>query len=69
MTEQLTVLWSVKATNSAKGSKVIADFSITPLGHGETSIGRYIAAAIASMNGVKGLKYEITPYGNSYGGG
>jgi len=47
--------------NPEKGSKVIADFSITPIGHGETSIGRYVAAGIAAMKQVKGLKYEITP--------
>lgn len=56
-------MWSVKATNSTKGSKVIADFSIMPLGQGETGIGRYVAAAIAAVSGVKGLKYEITPMG------
>lgn len=49
--------------NIVKGSKVIADFSIVPIGHGETSIGRYVAAAIAATNGVKGLKCEVTPMG------
>jgi uncharacterized protein (TIGR00106 family) len=49
--------------NSAKGSSVIADFSVIPIGHGETSIGRYVAAAIAAMNEVGGLKCEITPMG------
>jgi uncharacterized protein (TIGR00106 family) len=49
--------------NSAKGSKIIADFSVIPIGHGETSIGRYVAAAIAAMNKVSGLKCEITPMG------
>jgi len=41
----------------------MADFSVTPLGHGETSIGSYVASAVAAMNGVKGLKCEITPMG------
>jgi uncharacterized protein (TIGR00106 family) len=49
--------------NSSKGSKIIADFSIIPIGHGETSIGRYVAAAIAAMGKVSGLKCEITPMG------
>lgn len=43
--------------------KVIADFSIIPVGHGETSVGRYVAAAIAAMNGIEGLKYDVTPMG------
>jgi len=43
--------------------KVIADFSIIPVGHGETSVGRYVAAAIAAMRGIKGLKYDVTPMG------
>jgi uncharacterized protein (TIGR00106 family) len=41
----------------------MAEFSIAPLGHGETSIGRYVAAAIAAMKEVKGLEYQITPMG------
>lgn len=43
--------------------KVIADFSIIPVGHGKTSIGRYVAAAIAAMKRIEGLKYNITPMG------
>ena len=49
--------------NSIKGCKVIADFSIVPIGQGETSVGRYVAAAIAATKDVKGLKCEITPMG------
>ena len=49
--------------NSTKGYKVIADFSIVPIGQVETSVGRYVAAAIAATKGVKGLKYQITPMG------
>jgi len=41
----------------------MAEFSIAPLGHGETSIGRYVAAAIAAMKEVKGLECQITPMG------
>jgi uncharacterized protein (TIGR00106 family) len=48
---------------SEKKFKVIADFSIVPIGHGETSVGRYVAAAIAALKAVKGLEYEVTPMG------
>ena len=48
---------------NSKGCKVIADFSIVPIGQGETSVGRYVAAAITAAKGVKGLKFEITPMG------
>jgi uncharacterized protein (TIGR00106 family) len=47
----------------ARGFKVMAEFSIAPLGHRETSIGRYVAAAIAAMKEVKGLECQITPMG------
>ena len=46
-----------------KKHTVIADFSITPIGQGETSVGRYVAAAINAIKNVKGLDYEITPMG------
>jgi len=49
--------------SSVKSCKVIAYFSIAPVGHKSTSMGSYVAAAIAAMNEVKGLKYEITPMG------
>jgi len=41
----------------------MAEFSVAPIGHGETSIGRFVAVAIAAMNGVEGLKCQITPMG------
>lgn len=43
--------------------QVIADFSIIPIGHGESSVGRYVAAAINSFKDLKGLDYEVTPMG------
>jgi len=46
-----------------KKYSVIADFSIVPIGHGETSVGRYVAEAINAVKKVKGLNYEITPMG------
>ena len=49
--------------NSVKSCKVIAYFSIAPVGIKSTSMGSYVAAAVAAMNEVKGLKCEITPMG------
>jgi uncharacterized protein (TIGR00106 family) len=46
-----------------KKYSVIADFSIIPVGHGETSVGRYVAEAINAVKKVKGLDYEVTPMG------
>jgi uncharacterized protein (TIGR00106 family) len=46
-----------------KSCKVIAYFIIAPVGIKSTSIGIYVAAAVAAMNEVKGLKCEITPMG------
>jgi len=42
---------------------VIADFSITPIGLGTTSIGKQIAIAINAIKKVKGIKCEVTPMG------
>ena len=42
---------------------MIADFSIIPIGHGETSVGCYVAEAINAVKKVKGLDYEVTPMG------
>jgi uncharacterized protein (TIGR00106 family) len=47
----------------AEGSKVMAEFSVTPIGHGETSIRSYVAAAVIALNEVKGLKSETPPMG------
>ena len=49
--------------NSVKSCKVIAYFSIAPVGIKSTSMGSYVAAAVAAINEVKGLKCEITPMG------
>lgn len=48
---------------SVESCKVIAYFIIAPVGIKSTSMGSYVAAAIAAMNEVKGLKCEITPMG------
>ena len=49
--------------SSAKSCKVIAYFTIAPVGTKSTSIGSYVAAAITAVNKVKDLSYEITPMG------
>jgi uncharacterized protein (TIGR00106 family) len=46
-----------------KSCKVIAYFVITPVGIKSTSMGSYVAVAVAAMNEVKGLKCEITAMG------
>lgn len=49
--------------SSEKKCKVVAYFSIVPVGQESTNMGSYVGAAIAAMNGVEGLKYEVTPMG------
>lgn len=46
-----------------KTNLVMAEFSITPLGNGETSVGRYVAAAVKTFKNIKGLEYEVTAMG------
>ena len=46
-----------------KSSKIMAEFSIYPIGQEGTSIGRYIAPALVAIKGVKGLRFEVTPMG------
>lgn len=46
-----------------KNSSVIAEFSIIPVGQAESSIGRYVAAAVNALKSVKDLDFEITPMG------
>jgi len=49
--------------NSVKSCKVIAYFSIVPVGQQSTSLGSYVAAAVEAMNEVEGLTCEVTPMG------
>jgi len=49
--------------SSMKSCKVIAYFSIAPVGIKSTSMGSYVAAAVAAINEIKGLKCELTPMG------
>ena len=49
--------------SSVKTNKVIAYFTIFPVGQKSTSIGSYVATAITAMNGIEDLKCEVTPMG------
>ncbi|MGE5556148.1 MAG: MTH1187 family thiamine-binding protein [Methanocella sp.] len=46
-----------------KNQRVIADFSIVPIGEGQTSVGRYVAAAVKALKNIDGLDYEVTAMG------
>ena len=46
-----------------KNYLVMAEFSIVPVGSGESSVGRYVAAAINEFKNIKGLDFEVTPMG------
>ncbi len=50
-----------------KNHSVIADFSIVPLGHGESSVGKFVAVAVNALKSVEGLDFEITPMGTVLG--
>jgi len=45
----------------AKEYSVMADFSIVPISHGETSVSRYVAETINAAKKMRGLNYEVTP--------
>ncbi len=43
-----------------KGYRVIAEFSIHPIGEG-TSLSRYVRAALSELKKAKGLRLQVTP--------
>lgn len=43
-----------------KGYRVIAEFSIHPIGEG-TSVSRYVRAALGELKKAKGLRLQVTP--------
>jgi uncharacterized protein (TIGR00106 family) len=49
--------------DKGESCKVIAYFTIIPLGQESTSLGSYVATAIAAMNEIDGLACEVTPMG------
>jgi len=48
---------------SAKGMKVIAEFSIHPVGEG-TSLSGFVKTAVAELRARKGLRVSVTPMGS-----
>lgn len=51
---------SLAAMTQGKGYRVIAEFSIHPIGEG-TSVSRYVRAALAELRKAKGLRLQLTP--------
>lgn len=49
--------------SSEKSCKVIAYFSIIPVGQKSTSLGSYLAVAIEAMSKIEGLRCEVTAMG------
>jgi uncharacterized protein (TIGR00106 family) len=45
-----------------KGYRVIAEFSIHPIGKG-TSVSRYVRAALVELRRAKSLRLQVTPMG------
>jgi uncharacterized protein (TIGR00106 family) len=43
-----------------KGYRVIAEFSIHPIGEG-TSVSKYVRAALAELRKARGLRLQVTP--------
>jgi uncharacterized protein (TIGR00106 family) len=41
----------------------MAEFSLVPVGTGETSVSRYVAAVVNAFLGVEELEFEVTPMG------
>ena len=39
----------------------MAEFSIVPVGTGETSVSQFVAAAVNSFRDMRGLDFEVTP--------
>ena len=49
--------------SSEKSCRMIAYFSIIPVGQESTSLGSHVAAAIAAMNKLEGLRCKVTAMG------
>lgn len=48
---------------NGSGKRVIAEFSIVPVGQDSTSLSSWVAKAVEAIDGVKGVDYELTPMG------
>jgi len=49
---------------STKGYRVIAEFSIIPIGTKKTSVSPYILNAIKALEKVENLSFKVTPMGS-----
>ena len=49
---------------STKGHKVIAEFSIIPIGTEKTSVSPYVSDAIKAFEEVENLDFRVTPMGS-----
>ena len=49
---------------STKGNKVIAEFSIIPIGTKKTSLSTYISDVIKALEKVENLEFKVTPMGS-----
>lgn len=49
--------------SSVKTNKVVAYFTIVPVGQKSTSLGSYVATAITAINEIEKLQCEVTPMG------
>lgn len=50
-------------TGRAKGLRVVALLSITPIGTGTTSLSKYVGEAVSAISSTKGVKLLVTPMG------
>jgi uncharacterized protein (TIGR00106 family) len=48
--------------NSTKGCRIIAEFSIHPIGEG-TGLSRYVMSALSELRKAKGVRLMVTPMG------
>jgi len=49
---------------STKGYRVIAEFSIIPIGTNKTSVSTYISDVVKTLEKVENLEFKVTPMGS-----
>ncbi len=50
--------------NSTKGYRIIAEFSIIPIGTEKTSVSTYISDVIKALEKIENLEFKVTPMGS-----
>ena len=48
-----------------KNHFVIAEFSIVPIGTGDSSVSRYVVAAVKAFKNIEGLGFRVNSHGNN----